>query len=1138
MNTCVTAWRSGAKRFSTVLGLIALCLAVAPRVGARVLTSHSKTAQAQTAARKRKSEFHEPSSLFRLHAHRSRGSFQTRSALPKPISGNGETRTMIEGFVAEATRLQSLQIAESSKQALEKFKAAADLSRTVGDWQGVAYAMRNAGEISQLLSNPNEAFSSYEAALIASRKGKNRLEEGWILNDVGYLNFLVGNTVQAKTNCSRALEIGEILRAFDLQAQALVNLGYCFYTSGDLVRSTEYELRALALLSNVNDDSAHSKALVCLGYDYLNLGEPQKAKESQRAALDVAGQSQNLMAQSQSLIALANLEAKLGERQDAITHYNRARDLVRQIGAANIEATVLGGLGYVSFSLGEKEKALAYDQESLKLFETTNDQWGVAEASLDLGRIYHSLADEPAALDHYRQALSIFNAIAMPRLAAQTLRDMGLAYVSEGESDRAVTAYLQAIHQMRSGQDQREKAYTMIYLGDVHADLGKPEKAIEYYQEALKLSRAAADPGGESLILYKLARAESARGHLSDAKVNLEAAIALIESLRVKVASQDSRAAYFASTHEYYERYADILMQMHGSSAADDFETAAFEASEKARSRSLLESLAETGTNIHEGVDPALLDQERLLEQSLNVKAEREMRLTANKQTEEAKSVAQEVDRLIMQCEELRGQIQAKSPHYAALTQPLPLTLADIQQHVLDDDSLLLEYLLTEERSYVWAVTRNEISAYELPPRKIIDEATQRLHTLLTAGQPVGGETFEDRELRMTQANARLAGEVAAFSKLVLGPVAAKLGKKRLLIVPDGALQYIPFQVLTEPAAAKGDKTAKEIEVDANQVPLIVNHEIINEPSASALALVISDTAQRRRGSKSIAVFANPVFEPDDSRVAANPDRPLPTSLAKYDASDSKSQIQEVFRDAGLGDGLRIPSLPASREEAEAIMSIVPWRSGLQAMDFNASRATVAATDLGQYRIVHFATHGFVDYQHPELSGLVLSLVDKKGEPQDGFLRMHDIYNLKLPVDLVVLSACNTGLGKDVKGEGLIGLTRGFMYAGAASVAASLWKVDDEATAELMKRFYEGMFHKDLSPAAALRQAQIGMWQQKRWHEPYYWAAFVLQGQYDQKEMLTSRRRAWQIVTVVGVISILAAIVFLFLRRKRQKQTA
>jgi CHAT domain-containing protein len=169
----------------------------------------------------------------------------------------------------------------------------------------------------------------------------------------------------------------------------------------------------------------------------------------------------------------------------------------------------------------------------------------------------------------------------------------------------------------------------------------------------------------------------------------------------------------------------------------------------------------------------------------------------------------------------------------------------------------------------------------------------------------------------------------------------------------------------------------------------------------------------------------------------------------------------------------------------------------MQAFDFAASFATATNPQLSQYRIVHFATHGILNSVHPELSGVVLSLVDEKGTPQqNGFLRLRHIFNLNLPAELVVLSACETGLGQDVKGEGLVGLTRGFMYAGAPRVLVSLWSVNDRGTSELMSRFYKKMLQEGLHPAAALRAAQIEMLQNSQWKEPYYWAAFTLQGEW------------------------------------------
>jgi CHAT domain-containing protein len=192
---------------------------------------------------------------------------------------------------------------------------------------------------------------------------------------------------------------------------------------------------------------------------------------------------------------------------------------------------------------------------------------------------------------------------------------------------------------------------------------------------------------------------------------------------------------------------------------------------------------------------------------------------------------------------------------------------------------------------------------------------------------------------------------------------------------------------------------------------------------------------------------------------------------------------------------LRFDRLRATRREAEGIVTLAREKS-LKAVDFQANRATATSAELSQYRLLHFATHGLLNSQHPELSGVVLSLVDEQGRPQDGFLRLHEIYNLKLGADLVVLSACQTALGKEIKGEGLVRLTRGFMYAGVPRVVASLWRVPDKATAELMKRFYQGMLREGLTPAAALRAAQVSLWKERRWRQPYYWAAFVLQGEW------------------------------------------
>jgi CHAT domain-containing protein len=348
----------------------------------------------------------------------------------------------------------------------------------------------------------------------------------------------------------------------------------------------------------------------------------------------------------------------------------------------------------------------------------------------------------------------------------------------------------------------------------------------------------------------------------------------------------------------------------------------------------------------------------------------------------------------------------------------------------------------------------------------------------------------------MRRADAEYRQAANELSAMILAPLRHLLSGKRLLIVADGALQYIPFAALPSPAATTGPN---------GTVPLIVEHEIVSLPSASVLAEIRRAAAARSPSSQAqreVAVLADPVFDAADERVA-KASKATDSKRRLEEKAVLSSAAQRLSRSAG-DIGLRrergsrnyLDRLLYTRQEARAIANATPRGQVMQALDFQASRVTAMSPELARYRIIHFATHGFADSKHPELSGLVFSLVDRNGKPQDGFLGLDDIYNLNLPVDMVVLSGCQTGMGKEISGEGLISLTRGFMYAGASRVVASLWNVDDLATSELMAKFYRAMEAGKMRPAAALRQAQMEMWKQKAWHSPTYWAGFQIQGEW------------------------------------------
>jgi CHAT domain-containing protein len=642
---------------------------------------------------------------------------------------------------------------------------------------------------------------------------------------------------------------------------------------------------------------------------------------------------------------------------------------------------------------------------------------------------------------------------------------------------------------------------------------------------------------------------QRSQGNLKESLTLMDSVITIIEDLRTKIGSQELRASYFATVQGYYKFYIDLLMQLHQQNPSQGYDALALNVSERSRARSLIELLTEAQANIRSGADPKLLEQERSLQQQLDALEKRRLELVSGQDTDaQLQTLEQERKTLQQDYQQLQEQIRLTSPRYAALKYPQPLTLQQIQQQVLDDDTMLLEYSLGEERSYLWAVTKTGITSYELPKRADIEALAQSFYeqTGKQKAPERGGLGVAPREdsLEVT----------TKLSQILLSPVAGQLAGKRLLIVSDGALQYLPFAALPEPdtigksqnnsanlspnpkrsppaplkkGGGRGESSSplplqgrgaggvrfssseQDRGKDKNSVPLIVNHEIVNSPSASTVAIIRQDTNGRKLAPKMIAVIADPVFSKDDervktlvgqaSRLSEGGDGKISRGEGGQDAHPTSQNVElsvlALTRSAREA-GVTFQRLPFTRKESDRILSLIPNTQSQSAFDFTANRATATSPQLDQYQIVHFATHGILNSQNPELSGVVLSLVDEKGTPQNGFLRLNDIFNLNLPAELIVLSACETGLGKEIKGEGLVGLTRGFMYAGATRVLVSLWSVADEGTSELMSRFYKKMLQENLRPAAALRAAQIEMLQDPQWKSPYYWAAFTLQGEW------------------------------------------
>ena len=877
------------------------------------------------------------------------------------------------------------------------------------------------------------------------------------------------------------------------EAMILTNMGTVYNFLDEPQKALTSLDQALTIWRAIGDRHLEAITLSINARVYYALAEPHKALESYSLALPVMRAVGDQSGEAVTFMQIGSVYRLLGEPQMALDDFAQALPLLRALGDRRNEATVLNNMGTVYSLLGDSEKALHYFEQVLPLVRAIGDRRVEAATLTNMGKVYNQLEKPDEALRFLDQALTLAREIGDRRTEAAALTHTGTACSFLDDQPKA-REYLERALQLRVAvSDRQGEAITLNHFGHAFDRWHQPKNAFDYYEKALPIWRAVGDRNGEVAALYGMARAKSDLDDLSAARQWTDAALAIINTLRTKVASRDLRASYFSSVQDLYKLHIDLLMRLHKRQPAAGFDVAALQTYEQARARSLIDMLAEASADIRQGVDPALLARERSLQQMLNAEAERQMRLFGGQHSEEsAGAVRRKIDDLLAQLLGIEAELKAHSPRYAALTQPAPLGLAEIQTSVTDNETMLLEYSLGEERSYLWTVTPSSFSSYELPSRATIATAARRCYELLTArNRYVKFETADEKRERVQKADADYAQAATALSQMLLGPVAGQLGRKRLLIVPDGALEYLPFAALTVPSQAPAN--SENARSSATFVPLIVEHEVTSIPSASTLAVLRREVQGRAPAEKVVAVFADPVFDKSDERVAASSSRnagahhraPVPAEkIAALDADESSEQVPAL------------PRLPYTRQEAEAILALAPPTGRKAALGFEANRTAAMSDDLSNYRIIHFATHSFLDTMHPELSGIALSMLDREGRPQEGFVRSYEVFNLKLAAELVVLSSCRTGLGKEVKGEGLYGMTRGFMYAGSKRVLVSLWDVQDQATAKLMTDFYRGLLGPKRPPtAAALRDAQIAIWRDGRWQAPYYWAAFVLQGE-------------------------------------------
>ncbi|MFN0085603.1 MAG: CHAT domain-containing tetratricopeptide repeat protein, partial [Blastocatellia bacterium] len=843
-----------------------------------------------------------------------------------------------------------------------------------------------------------------------------------------------------------SIRIWESLNDSRMIAECLLDLGLLNNRIGEPARARELFERALPLFPpTAIGTTPKASTLNNLADSYYRFGEVEKSLDffRQSLALKKPGRSRAI-----SLDNLGAIYSRLGEYQLALDHHQEALTLFRERGLIRDEAVALNNLANVWGRIGDLRRALEYISQALARIRETGDKLEEAGYLYNAGNFHFGLGNHAEALECARQSLTISRALKSSRDEADGLTLLCKIEFAMGETERAQENCDRSVAMHRANRDRLSEAMALSSISLIHQKKGDRQRAIESREAALAIYHAAGDPFGTLTAEHALGGLAMEGGDLAAARVRFERAIEISESLRVKAGSHLVRSTSWVGSQKVYEGYIDLLMRMHEREPAEGHDRTALQILERARARSLLDMLAEARVRIRQGADPSLLETERALLRRLNAKDAAWKRFRGAERTKaQAEALAAEINDVTTQLQLLEERIRASSPRYAQLTRPQPITAEEIQEQLLDSETVLLEFALGREKSRLWAVTPGAISTFPLASEREIETAARQLYDVLTARQPKSELAEAEQLARIRAADAKWESAARRLSDLLLTPVADRLrGEwrgKRLVIVGPGALEYLPFAALPVPGSP------------VDSAPLIADHEIVNLPSATILSFIRRESANRTKRPEMLAILADPVFEISDPRIAAERKRTgdpaNPALLAKVRSAASPPALPgDLARSARsfIRDGFG--RLLFSREEADAIEKLAPGRPILKATGFAANHELAAGGRLGRYRIVHFATHGLINTEHPGLSGLVLSLVDRDGLPQDGFLRLHEIYNLDLPADLVVLSACQTALGREVKGEGLVGLTRGFMHAGAERVVASLWQIDDHATAELM----------------------------------------------------------------------------------------
>ena len=805
---------------------------------------------------------------------------------------------------------------------------------------------------------------------------------------------------------------------------------------------------ALRLSQKIGDKVRQSRTLIYVALGRFHTGRTEEAIEPFKQAAALAEEAGDKSLQTRALNSAGVLLEEAGRLEDALYFYNQSLTLAQSQNDRANEATALRNIGRIHTTTRDYAQANEVLQRSLEISRQSQDA-SLEHAGLNmLARLENERKNFELARHYETQSHKLEGPNISPSAKYQTLTEEAITLNELGDLEKCNEVLLRALDFTRTQKIAPAEATILGNLADLRLKQHKNSEALSFSSQALALlRRVGGDPAHEAAVLYTRAQAERRSGKSEEALASLGAAITLLERARIISVPTESARAQLVARNSHI--FADTIALLLDRGKVDE----ALAVSEAYHGRAFLDSLVESRADLRRVLPKEIVEKENdILNQISNIQREmwqegvsqeRQQRLKKNLAAAEAA------------LEQFQLQVRYSNPQYANLEHPEPLPVERIQRELLDSDTGLIEYVVGEEKSFAWLVSKNKISYAVMPSEKELNRliGDYRKSIAEKSNGPAAKQSMASFNVQSRQ-----------LYHLLIQPFEGSLSSlRRLIIVPDSALSYLPFESLMS-----------DRRVGSGSAYLLERLSISYEPSASALAAI--KTISTRTESGGLIAFGDPAYHDSDAGQERSP--------ATSKAADVSYYVER---------GLDLRRLPYTRTEVNAIGALFPAADRKLFLGLDANEMKVKSESLERYRYVHFAAHGIVDEENPARSGVILSL--ETNDKEDGILQMTEIMRLKLNADLVTLSACRTGLGKVVGGEGVLGLTRAFIYAGSRSVVASLWNVNDTATAELMKSFYANL-KRGLPKDEALRQAKLGLMRGKQatWRHPYYWGPFVLSG--------------------------------------------